>query len=167
MDSAMQSTSNSSYLLGHVASVLHRQSDQVLLERLGIGLSQYRILVMLEESASLSQRQIADALGQTEASISRQVKLLLEKGMLATSVDPAERRKHLTRPTPKGIKVTQAAQDTLAQFYAPVMDSFSAKEREQFFKMLTKIHEYSCAAGKPMACDRPGTIEAIYDYQQV
>jgi DNA-binding MarR family transcriptional regulator len=166
MNPTMQSTSDSTYLLSHVANVLQRQSDQVLQERLGIGLSQYRILMMLEETASLSQRQIADSLGQTEASISRQVKLLHEKGMLVTAVDPGERRKHVTRPTAKGLKITQAAQETLDRFYMPVMDTFSPKERELFQKLLVRMHEYCCAEGKPMACDRPFTIETVYDYQQ-
>lgn len=163
----MQPTNTISYLLEHVASVLHRQSDQVLQERLGLGLSQYKILMMLQHSTRWSQRQIASSLGQTEASISRQVKLLIDKGMLAVNVDPNERRKHIMRPTQKGLKVTQAAQDTLAEYYAPMTESLSAKEREQLFRLLTRLHEYCCAPDRPMTCDRPFAIETVYDSQQV
>lgn len=162
----MRPTNDISYLLEHVSSVLHRQSDQVLQERLGIGLSQYKILMMLQQPVNWSQRQIADSLGQTEASISRQVKLLIERGMLAVNTDPAERRKHQLRATTKGVKITHAAQDTLAEFYAPVTDVLSPKERDQLFRTLTKLHEYCCASGRPMTCNQPFTIEAVYDYQQ-
>jgi DNA-binding MarR family transcriptional regulator len=151
------------YLLQHVASTLQRQSDQVLQERLGIGISQYKILTMLQERANASQRQIADNLGQTEASISRQVKLLQEKGMIIMQVDPEEKRKHMMRATPKGIKITVAARETLNQYIEPMLRVLGGKEREQFIKTLQVLHEYTCAPGKPMACDQPYSIEGIYD----
>ncbi|HSD55790.1 MAG TPA: MarR family winged helix-turn-helix transcriptional regulator [Candidatus Saccharimonadales bacterium] len=154
------------YLLQHVASTLARQSDQVLQERLGIGMSQFRILSMLQEQPNTSQRQIADSLGQTEASISRQVKLLQERGMLQLQVDPTEKRKHVTHPTAKGLKITVAAREVLNTYTAPMLDVLSDKELPQFQRMLTLLHEYTCAPGRPMACDRPFTIESVYDSQR-
>ena len=151
------------YLLQHVASTLQRQSDQVLQERLGIGVSQYKILTMLQERPNASQRQIADNLGQTEASISRQVKLLQEKGMIMMQVDPSEKRKHQMKPTTKGAKITLAARETLSQYTEPMLSVLGNKEREQFIKILQQLHEYTCAPGKPMACDQPYSIEGIYD----
>jgi DNA-binding MarR family transcriptional regulator len=154
------------YLLQHVASTLQRQSDQVLQERLGIGMSQYRILTTLQASPNTSQRQMADSLGQTEASISRQVKLLQERGMLQMQIDPSEKRKHIARPTAKGLKITEAAREILNQYNMPMLDVLSDKERQQLLMMLSRLHEYTCAPGRPMACDRPFTIEGIYDSQK-
>ena len=59
------------YLLQHTATILMRQSDQVLQERLGIGMSQLKLLMMLQNSPNVQQRKLAECLGQTEASISR------------------------------------------------------------------------------------------------
>lgn len=162
----MQPTNDLGYLLHHVASVMHRQSDRILQERLGIGLSQYKILMMLQWAPDTSQRQLADGLGQTEASISRQVKLLLEKGMLALQVDPQERRRHMARPTAKGVKITIAARETLDQYNETMLGVLSEKEREQFMGMLRRIHEACCAPGKPVACDRAYAIETVYDIQK-
>lgn len=153
------------YLLQHVTAMMQRQSDQMLQERLGIGMSQYRILLMVEHNSSVGQRVIADNLGQTEASISRQVKLLHEKGMLATHVDPSERRRHITALTAKGIKVTMAAREILDQFYEPLFGSMTAKEQDQLYTVLTHFHEAICAPGKPTACDRAFAIETVYDNQ--
>lgn len=161
----MQATNTIGYLLEHVADVLHRQSDQVLQERLGIGLSQYKILVMLLEQPGVEQRRLADSLGQTEASISRQVKLLQDKGMVTTHIDPEERRKHLATPTVKGVKLAEAAGDVLTQFQAPVLAGLNEKQQRLLLQMLHTVHEQTCAPGKRMACDRPGTIETIYDQQ--
>jgi DNA-binding MarR family transcriptional regulator len=145
---------------------MHRQADQILQERLGIGISQYRILLMLEQNPNVEQRRLADNLGQTEASISRQVKLLHERGMLATRVNPAEKRKHITAPTLKGVKVTTAASEVLDQYYEPLFATLGAKEQEGLHRALTTLHEGACAPGRPVACDRAFAIETIYDNQQ-
>lgn len=143
------------YLLQHTATILMRQSDQVLQERLGIGMSQLKLLMMLEHSPSVRQRKLAEALGQTEASVSRQIKLLQEKGLLSVRVNPKSRREHITVPTAKGHKLTEAALEVMVQYHTPMFDLISEKEREQLKKTLVTFHEYTCVPGKPYACDRP------------
>ena len=146
------------YLLQHTATILMRQSDQVLQERLGIGMSQFRILMMLQHAPNVQQRKLAECLGQTEASISRQIKLLQEKGRLTVRINPKSRREHLTIPTPKGIKMTEAALEVLSHYHAPMFDTLSEKQREQLKAMLATMHDYTCAPGKPFACDHPYKI---------
>jgi DNA-binding MarR family transcriptional regulator len=151
----MDHTHNLDYLLEHTASIIHRQSDQVLQERLGIGLSQFKILMMLQLRPHTQQRELADSLGQTEASISRQIKLLVERGMLLVEVNPHNRREHRTATTTKGIKIAQAAQEVVSEYYTPLMAQLSEKEQQQFIEMQTKIHAYVCGSGKSFACDQP------------
>src|ERR1700744_6374914 len=105
----MGPTKNLTYLLHHLAEVLGKQSDQVLQEQLGIGLSQFKILMVLEWNPRVQQKAIADSLGQTEASISRQIKLLKAKKFLVSRQDPQNRRRHITVPTTLGMQVTEAA----------------------------------------------------------
>src|SRR3954469_21502069 len=88
------------YLLQHVAQTVGQQSNQALQEQLGVGMAQFRILVLLQEQPQLRQRQLAGHLGQTEASISRQIKLLTEKGLLVVQINPKNKREHLTTLTP-------------------------------------------------------------------
>lgn len=140
------------YLLEHGVSMLHRQSDQVLQERLGIGMSQFKLLLILQEHPNVQQRVVAETLGQTEASISRQIKILCQKGMLAIQVNPNNRRQHLTVATPKGIKVAQAALEVLAEYHNPVFDQFSEKQQKQLAEILQAMHQVICAPGKPHAC---------------
>jgi DNA-binding MarR family transcriptional regulator len=144
---------------------MYRQSDQVLQERLGIGMSQFKLLMMLNHEPNVQQRTLADNLGQTEASISRQIKLLIERGMLVINVNPANRREHIATPTAKGIKVADAAQEILNEYHGPVFDQFTEKQLEQMTQMITLMHEAICGSGKPHACGRAFGIEAIYDSQ--
>ncbi|HLZ14614.1 MAG TPA: MarR family winged helix-turn-helix transcriptional regulator [Candidatus Saccharimonadales bacterium] len=141
------------YLLTHTATIIMRQSDQVLQERLGIGMSQFRLLLILQKTPHVQQRTLAERLGQTEASVSRQIKLLCEKGLLAIRVNPKSRREHITIPTAKGVKITEAAMDVLTQYHAPMFDTLTDKQRQLLNEALATLHEYTCAPGRPFACD--------------
>ena len=100
----MKPTNNIGYLLQHTASTLARQSDQVLQERLGVGFSQFKILMTLQWNPGVQQKHIAESLGQTEASISRQIKLMHEAGLLQSKVSERNKREHITTLTRKGEK---------------------------------------------------------------
>jgi len=149
----MGPTNNLSYLIQHLAAVMNRQSDQVLQEQLGIGLSQFKILMVLEWNPRVQQRAIADSLGQTEASVSRQIKLLKAKKLLATKLDPQNRRRHITAPTPLGMQVTEAATDILRRSLGPDFASLGDDQLMQLATGLGQLHKIVCRPGKLGACD--------------
>ena len=140
---------NLGYLLQHVTAMLGKQSEQILQEQLGIGLSQFKILRVLQSDPHMKQRQIAYALGQTEASISRQVKLMLDDGLLQSRVSPQNRRDHITVPTIKGIKFTEVSQDLLAKYHAPTFELLTEKQREHLREALEIIHGHICPTNHP------------------
>lgn len=144
---------NLSYLVHHLAAVMGKQSDQVLQEQLGIGLSQFKILMVLEWNPRVQQRSIADSLGQTEASVSRQIKLLKAKGLLVTKVDPQNRRKHITTPTPRGMQVTEAANDMLRRSLGPQLSALGDDQLLKLTMGLQQLHRTVCRPGNPGACD--------------
>jgi DNA-binding MarR family transcriptional regulator len=135
----MQHANSISLLIQNVATLLQKQSDQVLQEQLGIGMSQFRILKIVQANPRLLQRHIADALGQTEASISRQVKLLYNKQLLSTRINPKNRREHITSLTPKGFQITEAALEVLQISQAPFLDGFSDKQQTELLELLNTL----------------------------
>jgi DNA-binding MarR family transcriptional regulator len=143
------------YLLQHTAVTMHRQTDQVLQERLGIGVAQFKILTTLQERPDVKQRFLAASLGQTEASISRQIKVLLEKGFLAVQIHPANKREHITALTAKGAKFTQAAREIVDKHHQPALERLSERERQQFIAIMQRLHSYCCRQGNPFACETP------------
>lgn len=151
----MGPTNNLGYLIQHLASVMGRQSDQLLQEQLGIGLSQFKILMVLEWNPRVQQKAIADALGQTEASVSRQIKLLQQKRLLATKQDPQNRRRHITAPTPLGMQVTEAATAIMRRGFGPEFSAIGEDQLMQLVAGLQKLHRIVCQPGKLGACDHP------------
>jgi len=145
----MRPTNNIGYLIQRLSFCLARQSDQVLQEQLGIGLSQFKILMVLGWHSNVQQRQIADNLGQTEASISRQIKLLKDKGLLTTEVSPQNRREHITRPTAKGQRLSEKALEVLNNYHAPMFAKLNDKAQSQLLESLTTLYDYACMTEKP------------------
>ena len=137
----MQSVYTIGFYLQRVTNLLLRESDQVLQEQLGIGMSQLKILEIVQSSSRLLQRQIAEALNQTEASVSRQVKLLHRKQLLVTQANPKDHREHITTLTPKGMRILEAALDVLKSFQAPFMSDLSEKQQTELLAMLGRIEQ--------------------------
>lgn len=153
----MRPTNNIGYLLNHLAFVLGRQSDQVLQERLGIGFSQFKIMMTLQWSPHIQQKVIAEKLGQTEASISRQIKLLHDLGLLQTVKRAENRREHITTLTQKGERLTDEAMSILNTYHAPVFEGLSEKERATLLELLSRLHSVACNSNKVGACHQPET----------
>lgn len=154
----MGPTNSLAYLLSHLAAVVGKQSDQLLQEQLGIGLSQYRILLVLEQNPRIQQSTIANNLGQTEASISRQMKLLEDKGLVVIRIDPNNRRRHKAVPTQMGAQMTYAANTIISRNLGP---DFASMGEDQFTRLLTgmqRLHAIVCRDGQLGACDHPATI---------
>lgn len=148
----MRPTNNVGYLLNHLAFVLGRQSDQVLQERLGIGFSQFKIMMTLQNAPHIQQKVIADKLGQTEASISRQIKLLLEQNLLQTVRRPENRREHITTLTPKGDRLTNEALEILGQYHAPIMEALTEKQQQALSEALQLMHRAACNGSGSGSC---------------
>jgi DNA-binding MarR family transcriptional regulator len=127
-------------LLHHLSAVYTRESDQILQEQLGIGFSQYKILSTLAENPATQQKHIAFTLGQTEASISRQIKLLQRKGFVESKRNPNNRREHLTALTIKGIRITEAAQSVLVSYQTAALAHMNNKQQTHLLELLAKVH---------------------------
>ena len=151
----MESTHTISYQLQHLCSVLAKQSDQALQDQLGIGTSQFRILRVLQHSPQTRQRQIASWLGQTEASISRQIKLMTEQGLLQITISPKNKREHLTTLTSKGQKMAEQALKVLADCHSAMYSNLGEAKQQQLVKILSQMHENACWSGKDAGCHQP------------
>lgn len=151
----MGPTNNLTYLIQHLSGVMGKQFEHVLREQAGIGLSQFKILMVLEWNPRVSQRSIADSLGQTEAGVSRQIRLLKDKDLLVSKSDPQNRRRHVTAPTPKGMQVTEAANNALRRSFGPELSGVGDEQLVQLAAGLQKLHSKVCRPGKPGACNHP------------
>lgn len=143
---------NLGYLLHHLAGVLDRQSDILLQERLDIGFSQFKILMALKWDQGVQQKQIASKLGQTEASVSRQIKMLHEIGYLTSVSSKDDRREKITGLSPKGESLVNKAMKALNEYHAPVFEKLSLSQQLALQDMLEVMHAQACQSERPGGC---------------
>lgn len=127
------------YLLHELAHLINADSNQVLQERLGIGFAQFKVLMVLEERDGLTQKQISTLLRQTEASISRQVKVLVTKRLVISRQSSSNRREHLVFLTDRGIQMVDKATNALNSYHAPMFEHLSEKEQLKIANTLQLI----------------------------
>lgn len=144
MNSSNGAMPNLGYLIHHLAFALDRQSDQVLQERLGIGFSQFKILMAAKWKGSVQQKRIAKYLSQTEASVSRQVKILQEKGFVESKPNPKSRREKITVLTLKGERILERAMLVLNEHHSPMMEQLSPKQQIQFIDSIKILRNFAC-----------------------
>ncbi len=84
-------STKSFWLIHNIANILQKQVDEAIKERVGIGLAQYKVLEAIGYKGIAKQNQLAEMLHQTEAGISRQVKLLYKKGLVVYATNNSRR----------------------------------------------------------------------------
>lgn len=153
MAAVSETAGSTMYLLQHIGTILERQFDQALLEQLGIGTSQYRVLLALEMHPDSSQKHLATNLGQTEASISRQIKVLRSKQLISTEIHPKSRRERVTNLSPRGVTVIMAAKELYTQIAMSLLCNLTDKQQKAIREILSVFHSKSCSPDVPRSCD--------------
>ena len=135
----MEYSSQITDVLQRIAVATERHTDQVLQERIGIGMAQFKVLWLLHSQPEMRQAHMATYLNQTEASISRQIKLLASKGLVVSAVNTKNRREHIHTLTPIGVKMTVAANDVMQQTQQTFFAEMSDKQQKQLLELLTSL----------------------------
>ena len=89
---------------------LDRISTFVLKKKMGFGVSQFRILYVLAYKPHITQRYIADFWDVTEASVSRQMNILEERGFIKRNSMNKGKKSRLPKPviSPAGKKAVDS-----------------------------------------------------------
>jgi DNA-binding MarR family transcriptional regulator len=100
--------------------------DSLLLSRFQIGVSQFRVLEVLKQQPRCTQKQLAHKLAQTEASVSRQVKILETNRLITVHRRPDDKRARSLLLTPRGKTQVDSAQALLNEQSQTILDSITS-----------------------------------------
>lgn len=138
----MDTNSSLGFTLHSLSFMLDRQSDLFLQDRYGIGFSQFKIMMALMSRTNIQQRDIAEYLGQTESSVSRQVQSLIVEGLVSSHRDSGDHRQRVTQLTNKGEKLARGAMAGLEKHYAPMFNTLSDKKQMELSELLDTLRDY-------------------------
>lgn len=132
-------TQNLGFAFQQLAFSLLQDSDNALNSQLGIGYAQYKLLEVLAEFPHSSQRFIAAQLKQSEASVSRQIKLMKNKGLLRVGTPPENKRTRVIALSTKGSEVHTKGATILNHQYEQLFGRLSPEDQHNFYQVVQKL----------------------------
>jgi DNA-binding MarR family transcriptional regulator len=116
----------------HLSYILQQTSDELLLDKAGVGLSQARIMSALHQSAARSQRSVAVDLAQTEANVSRQLRQMKKQGLVKITKAKKDARQRDVILTKKGRSAYGKAEKLLKKQQSNLLRLLSGSEVKAF-----------------------------------
>ena len=143
--------------LHHLAFILEKQLDDELKQQLDIGFAQYKVLEAINQNMLASQAVIAKLLDQTEAGVSRQVKILQKKGLIFVSDVMGNKRARELSLTEIGDEIVSQAENILEISQAQVVGLLSMNylnvcsirlKNNRFKILVSEHHKYTISPTK-------------------
>lgn len=124
-------------LIHRVAGLMDRQGDALFRQELGVSLAQFLVLSVVDaHPGPLSQQAIADRVGLTKGSVSRQIDHAVAAGLMTVRVAPHTRRENAVALTEAGTALVRRG-DALGQApRAAMLDAIDPAELKAAIRVL-------------------------------
>ena len=133
-----------------LVTMVERAFERRLQTELGIGTTLYLVLsVVQEQPGSLNQRDVAELLGTTPATISRQLEVGTGSGLLLVTVSHASRRANDVSLTAAGVRAVERADEIIVEESGRLWSSIPDHEITSATQIIGRILSAAAAADKP------------------
>lgn len=136
----MKDTENEFIKQLHLLNIYKRYIVDRRLEERGIYFGQPPILRVLSERPNATQRQIAEELHISPASIAVSVKRMEKSGMISRQTDVADARRNNLSLTEKGKELNSFAKNTFDSVDEAMLSGFSEEELEYMLKIIKRMN---------------------------
>lgn len=122
-----------------LAFLLEKRADESLRRQADVGFAQFKVLEAVGRNMLAKQNMIAELLDQTEASISRQVKILQKKELLIVATVMGNRRARELSLSEKGEELLMHCEEILDFTHGQIMNTLNAEEQMYFQQFLERM----------------------------
>lgn len=122
-----------------ISFLLEKSADEALKRQLGIGYAQYKVLEAINHNSLARQNTVAEMLDQTEASISRQVRILQKKGLIKISSVMGNRRAKELSLTTVGEEMVSNAIEVIEVAQAKFFSKINFAEQQKMLELLERM----------------------------
>jgi MarR family transcriptional regulator, transcriptional regulator for hemolysin len=124
--------------LSQVARVVSRAFDDALAQA-GGSLPVWLVLLNLKIRPEASQRELAEALGVREATLTHHLNAMEGDGLLGRRRDPANRRVHIVELTDTGEAAFHRLRDAAIRFDAQLRHGFSDTDVDRLGRLMDRL----------------------------
>lgn len=124
--------------LARVARVVSRAFDDALAEA-GGSLPMWLVLLNLKINPRASQRELADAVGVREATLTHHLNAMENDGLLTRRRDPNNRRIHIVELSEAGHALFLALRDAAISFDSRLRQGLAARDLDRLGRLLDRL----------------------------
>lgn len=142
---------------------VHANLAQMVHGASGLYMGQPRILITIKELEGASQKEIADHLHVTPASLAMSMKRLQKAGFIERHADSKDTRINKIHLAPRGEEVIESCRRKMVWIDQQMMSGFSDQEKNQLAGFLDRIHTNLSNCQLDPGCRIEAEIEAVTD----
>lgn len=114
----------------------------------GLSIPEWRLVTVVAETGGITQAAIGVRTRMDKVTVSRAAIALVERGLMARTPNPDDRRSHLLRLTPSGESLYAAVAPKAIELERRIFSAFRPEELAQFAAMLRLIDERALSAAE-------------------
>jgi DNA-binding MarR family transcriptional regulator len=138
---------SSAYLLHKLVFELDRAADQLLQTQAGISYKRAFFLVVLQQCGTVTQHELAVALGYSDPAVSTMLLELTKDGYVTTTKSPEHARKRLVALTPKGSELVTQGRHLLDSSFDQLMQD-AGVDAQHYCELTEQIYQTLVAKKK-------------------
>ena len=135
------------YLLGKLMFELDRAADQLLQNHVGISYRRFFFLTVLQHCGTVTQHELAVALGYSDPAVSTMLVELAKNGYIQTTKSPEHARKRLVAITPKGNEVVAQGRHLLDSHFDQLL-VIADIDAHHYRELTQRLHQALIATRK-------------------
>ena len=128
------------YLLGKLMFEIDRAADQLLQTHVGISYRRFLFLTVLQHCGTVTQHELAVALGYSDPAVSTMLVELAKDGHIQTTKSPEHGRKRLVTITPKGNEVVAQGRQLLDSHFDQLM-VIADIDAQHYRELTERLHQ--------------------------
>jgi DNA-binding MarR family transcriptional regulator len=130
------------YLTRRVVGLMDRSGEVLFQRELGISLAQFLVLSVVDaHPGPLNQQQIADRLGLTKGTVSRQIDNAVSAGLMNVRPSPHNRRENTVTLTPAGTDLVRRGDTAFQQTRAAILPAIDPDDMHAAIRVLATMND--------------------------
>lgn len=130
------------FLIRRVAGLMDRGGEALFQQELGISLAQFLVLSVVDaHPGPLNQQGIADRLGLTKGTVSRQIDQAVAAGLMNVEASPHSRRENTVTLTPTGTDLVRRGDAAFTRQRSAILSAVEPDEMKVAIRVLGSLHD--------------------------
>lgn len=130
------------YRINVLAAAISNGLEDIIADRFGIAIPEWRVIVYLQYHAPVSSGNIAEQTHMDKAKVSRSVSRLEKAGLVIRKVNPSDRRLVELTLSRKGKRLYEQLKPIALKFETEMLSTFSAEEGAMLSQLLEKLEHH-------------------------